>query len=144
MYQIFIALSSENISQFKKIKKYRKIWMFIVFSIHIVGIIIIELYNIEYLIDLKTNIKKGPLGLIYQIVKVFVMLVDLSMIFLIWKTFNGLLLIRYKILRARLFKGLIKKLNHDYNRELIIKIWLVFLLTLNSVWIIIRAFVRNL
>ncbi len=65
MYHIYSALSSDNIAQFTKMKKYKKIWMYAVFSIHTVGIIIIELYNIGYLIELKTNIKTGFLGFIY-------------------------------------------------------------------------------
>jgi hypothetical protein len=51
---------------------------------------VIESYNYFYLVEMHTWVKNGPLGIVYQIVKVVVMVIDLGMIALLWVTLRFL------------------------------------------------------
>ncbi len=55
--------------------------MYSVLSLHTLCIIVIEVYNWFYLIELYKDIKYGTLGILYQGVKVIVMILDLIMLY---------------------------------------------------------------
>ncbi len=64
--------------------------MIVVFVVQTFAIFVIEIYNYFYLIENRTWVKYGPLGTVYQVVKVVVMIIDLGMIALLWLTLRGL------------------------------------------------------
>ncbi len=63
--------------------------MYTVFSLHTLCIIVIEIYNWFYLIELYTNIKYGTLGILYQAVKVIVMILDIIMLYTLFSTIRA-------------------------------------------------------
>ena len=65
-----------------------------VFGLHILSIILIEIFNFFYFVKEDEDIKDGVWGVIYQIIKFCVMTVDLGMIALLSLTFNGLLKVK--------------------------------------------------
>jgi len=64
--------------------------MYVVFGLHTFSILVIEAYNYFYLVEMSTWVKNGPLGIVYQIVKVVVMVIDLGMITLLLVTLRSL------------------------------------------------------
>ena len=64
--------------------------MYMVFGLHTFSILVIEAYNYFYLVEMRTWVKNGPLGIVYQIVKVVVMVIDLGMITLLLVTLRSL------------------------------------------------------
>jgi len=89
MVLVYITLASENYEQYNKMKEYRNYGMWCVFGVHILSIIIIEVFNYFYLLKEDKEIKYGFWGLIYQIIKFCVMSIDLGMIAILSATFNG-------------------------------------------------------
>ena len=65
--------------------------MYLVFGLHTFSILVIEAYNYFYLVEMHTWVKNGTLGILYQVVKVVVMVIDLGMIALLWVTLRRLL-----------------------------------------------------
>ena len=64
--------------------------MYLVFGLHTFSILVIEAYNYFFLVEMRTWVKNGILGLLYQIVKVVVMVIDLGMITLLYVTLRSL------------------------------------------------------
>lgn len=64
--------------------------MYLVFGLHTFSILVIEAYNYFFLVEMQTWVKNGILGLLYQIVKVVVMVIDLGMITLLYVTLRSL------------------------------------------------------
>jgi hypothetical protein len=65
MRKILEILTASNHEIYKSRRRLRICFIYLVFSAHTIAIIIIELYNYQYLIELNTNIKNGTLGIIY-------------------------------------------------------------------------------
>jgi len=117
--------------------------MFLVFGVHTAGIIVIEVYNYFYLIEMRLSIKYGTWGLIYQGVKICVMIIDLGMVALLWNTMQGLMQARINSrLRKAIVKGASGKVGGTRDQFILISIKII--LAMNALWIILRAFVRNL
>jgi hypothetical protein len=82
-------LSSADMEDFVKKRLFRKRMTYVVFSVHIVAIIIIE--SINY-IDIRVDnlyLKKGGWGIFYLTVKIIVMVIDIAMIIAFWVTIRG-------------------------------------------------------
>jgi hypothetical protein len=103
--------------------------MYTVVTIHTLCISFIEYYNWRYYIEEDKCIKYGGTGLIYQSVKVIVLIIDLIMLHQL-----SSFVIFYLSKAKRL------TLNEKKRVWLLIKI----LLIINILWLILRCFVRNI
>jgi hypothetical protein len=65
MRHVFEILTSSSLETYQKRSRLRVRWMWTVFLLHTVSILVIEVYNYMYLIELHLEVKQGPLGYIY-------------------------------------------------------------------------------
>jgi hypothetical protein len=103
--------------------------MYTVVTIHTLCISFIEYYNWRYYIDEDKCIKYGGTGLIYQSVKVIVLIIDLIML---------------HQLSSFVIFYLSKAKRLTFNEKK--RVWLLIkiLLIINILWLILRCFVRNI
>jgi hypothetical protein len=89
MQHMYEYLSSADMEDFYKKRLFRKRMTYVVFSVHIVAIIIIESMNY---IDIRVDnlyLKQGGWGIFYLTVKIIVMVIDIAMIIAFWVTIRG-------------------------------------------------------
>ena len=145
MRHVFEILTSDSQETHQQRRRLRVRWMWTVITLQIFSIIVIEVYNYLYLIELRTDIKSGFLGYIYQAVKFAVLCIDLGMILMLYLTFRGLQEARAKSkITTKQTRSPIGRKDNSGSHNRFWKLWIVALLVTNTLWIILRAFVRNL
>lgn len=88
MLRVFIYITSATLEINQTQLKYRKLLMRLVYGIHSICIVIILLYNYNFLILKDVTIKMGTLGALYQMSKFCVLTADLTMLILFYRLFS--------------------------------------------------------
>jgi hypothetical protein len=88
MMQVYIVLSSSDLTTLNYYKKLRGRLIYWVVGLETLALIFIEVINYIYFLVAKIKVKKGFSGIVYQVVKVGVLSIDLFMILTLWITFK--------------------------------------------------------
>ena len=65
MRHVFEILTSDSLGTYQRRRRLRVLWMWTVFTLQTISILVIEVYNYLYLIELHMEVKSGYLGYIY-------------------------------------------------------------------------------